>query len=199
VLVFIGSDFSLRDATLRLDGLWKATEAIHNTFQMMEIGVLRALAFWKMSRIDEATAVLERLMPMAAAGGWIRPFVELGLPMAEMLKYFLKQNVTVDHIGRILTAFGDIEKVAIPQGSPAQLVSEPSVSAPPLIESLTNRESEILEMLAQRLQNKEIAERLFISHETVKTHLTNIYQKLNVTKRREAVERAYKLGILTQR
>ena len=66
----------------------------------------------------------------------------------------------------------------------------------PLIEPLTNRELEILELLAQRLQNKEISEKLFVSPTTVKTHLQNIYQKLSVSGRRQAVESAKNLGIL---
>ena len=68
----------------------------------------------------------------------------------------------------------------------------------PLVEPLTNRELEILDLLAQRLQNKEIAEKLFISPETVKKHLNNIYGKLNVSSSRQAVEQAEALGILAQ-
>lgn len=64
------------------------------------------------------------------------------------------------------------------------------------MEPLTNREIDILELLSQRLQNKEIAEKLFISPETVKKHLQNIYQKLNAANRREAVENARNLDIL---
>jgi len=69
----------------------------------------------------------------------------------------------------------------------------------PLIEPLTNRELDVLELLAKRFQDKEIAEKLFISPTTVKTHLKNIYQKLNVSKRREAVESAKALGILDKK
>jgi len=62
---------------------------------------------------------------------------------------------------------------------------------------LTNRELDVLELLARRLNNKEISERLFISTTTVKGHLQNIYGKLEVSKRREAIEKAQSLGILT--
>jgi LuxR family maltose regulon positive regulatory protein len=61
---------------------------------------------------------------------------------------------------------------------------------------LTNRELEILQLLEKRWQNKEIAEKLFIAGETVKSHLNNIYQKLDVRNRRQAVEKARDLGIL---
>ncbi|MGD8293689.1 MAG: LuxR C-terminal-related transcriptional regulator, partial [Desulfobacterales bacterium] len=72
----------------------------------------------------------------------------------------------------------------------------PSRASQPPIEPLTNREIDVLNLLDQRLSNKEIAEKLFISTTTVKGHLQNIYGKLNVSKRREAVEKAYTLGIL---
>jgi DNA-binding CsgD family transcriptional regulator len=69
----------------------------------------------------------------------------------------------------------------------------------PLVEPLTNRELDILELLAQQLNNKEIAEKLFISNSTVKAHLVNIYRKLNVPNRREAIEKTMKIGILSGR
>jgi LuxR family maltose regulon positive regulatory protein len=73
----------------------------------------------------------------------------------------------------------------------------PSHSAPqPMIEPLTNRELDVLDQLAKRLSNKEIAEKLFISTTTVKGHLQNIYGKLGVSRRREAVEKARKIEII---
>jgi len=83
----------------------------------------------------------------------------------------------------------------LPSESPP--LSVPSSSSPqPLVEPLTTRELDVLDLLAQRLSNKEIAEKLFISTVTVKGHLQSIYGKLNVKKRREAVEKAKKVGIL---
>ena len=77
--------------------------------------------------------------------------------------------------------------------APADRLSRPSQL---LLEPLTNRELDVLELLAQRLSNKEIADKLFISPTTVKGHLQNIYQKLEVGKRREAVVKAKEMGIL---
>jgi LuxR family maltose regulon positive regulatory protein len=75
-------------------------------------------------------------------------------------------------------------------------VGRESVSNQPLVETLTHRELEVLDLLAQRLRNKEIAAKLFISPKTVKKHLDNIYSKLNVSTRQQAVDKSQKLGIL---
>jgi len=77
-----------------------------------------------------------------------------------------------------------------------QSVHRSSLSNQALVEPLTNRELEIIAQLAQRMSNKEIAEKLFISPETVKRHTINVYQKLNTSNRREAVARAGAIGIL---
>ena len=83
-----------------------------------------------------------------------------------------------------------------PLSESPSLSTSPFPSPQALVDSLTNREMDILELLQKRLSNKEIAEKLFISTATVKGHLQNIYGKLNVSKRREAVEKAKKIGIL---
>jgi LuxR family maltose regulon positive regulatory protein len=151
-------------------------------------------------------AAMERLtesLVLARPGGFIRNFVDMGPPMVDLLKRMHRQNVAVDYIENLLAAFSDDEQVVAPESesadhpvaSPYQPL-RPSTPSQPLLEPLTNRELDVLELLAQRLQNKEIADKLSVSTETVKAHLSNIYQKLNVSKRREAVEKAKKLGIL---
>jgi len=160
---------------------------------------------------------LERLtaaLNLAEPGGCIRLFVDLGPQMADLLKQLIDQNVAVGYIGRILDAFKeDAHKAVLDASDPDgpsshnRFSSSSSNSAfripnsdlhtsQPLVEPLTNRELDVLAMLAHRLSNKEIAAKLFISPETVKKHLNNIYGKLSVSNRRQAVEKAETLGIL---
>jgi LuxR family maltose regulon positive regulatory protein len=98
-----------------------------------------------------------------------------------------------------LDAFKEDEDRAMQDESDHLTAPSPHLRTQPLTEPLTNRELDVLELLVQRFQNKEIAEKLFISPETVKKHLNNIYGKLNVSSRRQAVEHARDLGILSAR
>ncbi len=155
----------------------------------------------------EAPAALEKLteaLALAEPSSFIRLFVDLGPRMADLLKQLQKQSVAVDYIEKILAAFRDDERAGGPEAADHPIASahqplRTSTLSQPLVEQLTNRELDALELLAQRWSNKEIAEKLFISTATVKGHLLNIYGKLNVRKRREAVEKAQILGILTRR
>jgi ATP/maltotriose-dependent transcriptional regulator MalT len=123
--------------------------------------------------------------------------------MADLLKRLHKKNDFVGYIEQVLNAFNDdtnsveVEPSEHPDDSDDR-PPHPSTPSQPLVEPLTNRELDVLELLAQRLQNKEIAEKLFVSNQTVKTHLKNIYQKLNVSTRRQAVTQADRLGIITR-
>jgi LuxR family maltose regulon positive regulatory protein len=97
--------------------------------------------------------------------------------------------VSPDYLDRVLAAF--------PDGQTGSNAARGGASeAQPLIEPLTPRELEVLALLARHLTNKEIAAELVISPVTVKTHTLNIYRKLDVRKRREAVERAQELNLL---
>jgi LuxR family maltose regulon positive regulatory protein len=184
ILVAVGSDRSLQQATDLLRTLRQQTETWHLVCPTIEILVLQALVLQKQGRTDEALAVLEEAVALAGPHGWVRPFVELGEPMADLLQRLPEQNGFRVYTDEILAKF-------VPS------VSRPAQATGRLVEALTNREEEILPLLIQRLQDKEIAARLFISTETVKSHLKHLYQKLDVRSRRQAVEKARALGLLS--
>jgi LuxR family maltose regulon positive regulatory protein len=118
--------------------------------------------------------------------------------MGDLLKRLVRQNVAVGYISRILAAFRDDERGALPVESDHPSSYSPSSSTQPLVKPLTNRELQILDLLGQRLQNKEMTSKMFISPQIVTKHLNNIYGKLNVSGRWQAVEKAHTLGILTR-
>jgi LuxR family maltose regulon positive regulatory protein len=205
-----GSKRSLKAATESLWNLKQQCEAWRFTCQIIEIAVLQALALEKRGRADEALDALKDAVALAEPGGWIRPFVEAGQTMADLLMRLRQQNVSVDYIERILAAFPDTasttplpdlrstnDKREFEAETIAQIPDPKSKIKNFLVEPLTNRELDVLELLAQRLRNKEIAEKLIVSPATIKSHLESIYQKLNVGKRLEAIDKARKLGILT--
>jgi LuxR family maltose regulon positive regulatory protein len=144
-------------------------------------------------------SALGRAITLAEPGGFIRPFLDLGPKMADLLNRLGKQNIAVKYVGKLLSAFRTERADAIRTASDDQSEMTLSTSPPPLGDSLTNRELDILELLSQRMSNKEIAEKLFLSPKTVKAHLYNIYQKLNVGTRRQAVEKANALGLLSNK
>jgi LuxR family maltose regulon positive regulatory protein len=135
---------------------------------------------------DEVSALklLEQAVELAQPGGFIRLFIDLGSPIVKLLQQLHNQGVALDYIGRILDAASKDHACV------------PTISQSALVEPLTDRELEILSLLAQRLTNKEVAAQLFISPGTVRQHTHNIYQKLDVKGRRQAVAVAGKLGIL---
>jgi len=160
----------------------------HNTCRTIQVLTLLSLACVKRNRMDDALTFIHRAVELSAAGGWIQPFREAGQPVADLLVRLRRQTKASEFVDDLLAAFDDAELDASPV--------RPPVTSQPLIEPLTNRELDVLELLAQRLQNKEIAEKLFVTTETVKGHLKNIYQKLGVSNRRMAVEEAKRLKVI---
>jgi ATP/maltotriose-dependent transcriptional regulator MalT len=105
----------------------------------------------------------------------------------------------VDYVGQILAAYRQDER-ALARGEPDPQTAHPqTLRNSPGEEFLTERELEILALLEQPLRNNEIADKLFVSRETVKSHLKNLYRKLNAGNRLEAVAKAQALGVLPQR
>ena len=190
---------SRRQAADLLDQLHDFLASIHYKKSLIEVLALQGLLHDTLGDASVAQEKIAKALALAEPGGFIRVFVDLGPQMADLLKRLHEQNVAVDHIEKLLAAFSYDEQVPVQEISKSQ-ASLTLAASPQLLEDpLTNRELDVLELLTQRLSNKEIAEKLFVSSETVKGHLKNMYPKLQVSNRREAVEKAKALGILSRR
>ena len=157
------------------------------------------MACEKQGKTEEGLGVLERAVTMARKGDVVLPFVELGAPMVDLLNGLTGEREFVVRVERLVAALGaPTDRSAAPEaGNHAmQGLEERRVAAGAGHGGLTHRELDVLELLARRLQNKEIADHLSISDLTVASHLKQIYQKLGVHGRRKAVERAVETGIL---
>ena len=158
---------------------------------------LLALTVHRLGRPEEALEILEEVVRLAEPGGWVRPFVEAGPPMPDLLEQLKATGVCVAYVEKLLTAIAELESKRARRRF--KTASPPPDAQQVLIDPLTNREQDILELLARRWQNKEIAARLGVSPETVKSHLKHIYQKLDAPNRIKAVEKARQLGLLPEK
>jgi len=182
---------SSRLATDFLNQLKAFFKRTHNTRFLMETLAYQALLDDTEGRREDAVAALEKAVKLAEPGGFIRVFVDLGPQIARLLATLRFEDAeTRRYVAQILVAFAPAE----PKGVREQGLL---VSAHPLLEPLTDREMDVLNLLAQRQTDREIAARLMISVSTVRTHTTNIRSKLDVHNRRQAVQRAKELGILS--
>jgi len=186
-----------------LDALHEIADRTHNTRFKIEILALRAVALDAQgitSATDaEAFFVLKQAVELARPEGFIRIFVDLGKPMQRMLHRIAKQDHLAETIRRILSAFSENDKNLDSNKSPTQSVRHPTPGISTLVEPLTSRELEVLTLLREPLSIKEIALRINVSYETVRRHIANLYGKLGVNRRWDAVARAEELSILPPR
>ena len=182
-----GSEESLKRACDLLEEIVTRSQSWNLVNHEIEAGALRSLALEKLGRAEEAIACLVKTLQMATPGGWVRPFLELGQPMAALMARLHQQQKISDFSHHLMSLLSSASV-----STEREVANEPDpVGISSLIqEKLTRRELSILELLAQRLQNKEIAARLFVSPETVKSHIKRLYQKLDVHNRRDAAAMA---------
>ena len=153
--------------------------------------VLQAVALHAHGEKDEAAQLLGEALALAEPGGFIRIFVDEGLPMAQLLSEAAAHGIMPDYTAKLLAVFE-----AEAQKSEDESHLSPAPTAQPLVEPLSQRELEVLQLIAQGLSNREICERLFLALDTVKGHNRRICGKLSVQRRTEAVEKARSLNIL---
>jgi LuxR family maltose regulon positive regulatory protein len=165
--------------------------SIHNNYCLMNVLALQALLSFRLGDEPAAEKKLARALTLAEPGGFIRMFKDLGTEMAGLLMKQAKKDPASDYSRRLQQAFQkdgrdtDVKPTAVPEADPVVKVSAR------LKNILTSREQEILELFIQRLSNQEIADSLYIAPSTVKRHTANIYRKLDVNNRREAVSKVY--------
>ena len=189
---------ALREAMSLLDRLQQAAAAGGRMGSVIEIGVLQALAHQAQGNLAPALVALERALRPAEPEGYVRIFVDEGAPMARLLSAAAAQGIMPDYCGKLLAAFAPVAAEVQPRpGAPATNADLPPASpAQPLIEPLSARELEVLQLIAQGLSNQAISARLFLALSTVKGHNRNIFGKLQVQSRTEAVAHARELGLL---
>jgi LuxR family maltose regulon positive regulatory protein len=171
------------DALGLLNRLTGEDEKAGRVLNQIETLILQALVFKNLNKEAESLAALRKALSLAEPGGYTRVFVDEGSHMAELL-------------GKILDAKGKIPRVFVKKLLPEFGLRRIKQSDDDLIEGLSKREMEVLMLIAAGLANKKITEALFISMSTVKTHLRNIYGKLNVHSRTEAIVKAKELDLV---
>ena len=168
--------------------------------EQLKAMVLQAVVHHVGGEKDKAVQLLGETLTLAEPGGFIRIFVDEGAPMAHLLHEAASRGVMPDYIGKLLSALkaekrkSEAKSYLPPTQPPIEPEARPGKSI--LIEPLSQRELEVLRLIAQGLSNREIGERLFLALDTVKGHNRIIFDKLQVQRRTEAVARAHELGLL---
>lgn len=173
---------SIDEAMGLLERLLHAAEEGERMGSVIEILLVQALALQAQGEGAAALTPLARALTLAEPEGYIRIFVDEGPPMATLLRAAAKDGVAPDYVRRLQMALGE------PHGKTP--VNQR------LIEPLSERELDVLRLLATELSGPEIARELIVSLNTMRTHTKNIYSKLGVNNRRSAVRRAEELGLL---
>ncbi|MFN8484187.1 MAG: LuxR C-terminal-related transcriptional regulator [Anaerolineae bacterium] len=195
ILLLQDTSASRKQAAAVLSRLRAFVTTTHNTRFTIKTLALQALLHDAQGDGRLALALLKQAVCLAEASGFIRLFVDLGPRMASLLARLQETGVRREYVGQILQAFGEIPR-AVPGREPANGAVISADGQAVLIEPLTEREREVLALLAQRLTNKEIAQVLVISVPTAKRHTHNILEKLQAANRRNAVATAIRLGLL---
>src|ERR671911_107112 len=157
----------------------------------LKVMVLQAVAHHAHGENNKAVHLLGDALALAEPGGFIRTFVDEGILMARLLSEAAAHVVMPDYAARLLVV---LEAEAQMSEDRSSLRSAPTAQS--LTEPLSQRELEVLQLIAQGLSNREISERLYLALDTVKGHNRRIYRKLRVRRRTEAVARAREFGLL---
>jgi LuxR family maltose regulon positive regulatory protein len=183
----------LVDVVALLGDLARRAESGGRLGRLIEIWIVQAMALQARGSQAEAVGLLQQALALAEPEGYLSVFLDEGPPMASLLQALAARGRTQDYVGRLLAAFR-----ARQEGAPERIGGPPTAPTTPtqLIESLTGRELEVLALISQGYSNRQIAEALVVSVNTVKRHTSNLYGKLAVGSRTQAIACAQELGLL---
>ncbi|MFC2029201.1 LuxR C-terminal-related transcriptional regulator [Chloroflexota bacterium] len=178
-----------------LKRLCHAAESASRNGDLVKYLIWRSLTHQALMQPNPAHSSLNQALVLAQPEGYVRSFVDEGEPMAELLGEAAFQGISPAYCRRLLSAFGEPEQSQqpTPKAERSSLVPRPSSS---LVEPLSERELQILQLLRTELSGPEIAHELVVSVSTVRYHTRNIYGKFGVHTRRQAIMRAERLGLL---
>jgi LuxR family transcriptional regulator, maltose regulon positive regulatory protein len=176
-----------QDVEKILDGMKPIITSGSRTARVLECQLLLAISSFKQHRLQEAYQILDSCLELAEPEGYVQIFLDIGRPALELITAYSYDNPTRNSL------FVQNIKDAI---SHAPCTEPHSTVQDGLPEALSTREVEVLQLIGQGHTNEEIAQQLFVARGTVKAHAANIFRKLDVSNRTEAVTRARQKGIL---
>jgi LuxR family maltose regulon positive regulatory protein len=178
-----------------LDRLLADAEAKDRQDSVLEILIVQAQALSAQGTRPAALATLSRALALGAREGYVRRFVDEGLAMQALLRQVAAGTVAPDYIQLLLAAFGQPASAAVRQGEGVPPVQARGPGPAALREPLSEREREVLRLIASGQSNAEVARALVIAVSTVKTHTNSIFGKLGVTSRTQAIALARDLQL----
>jgi LuxR family maltose regulon positive regulatory protein len=172
-----------------------AAEASGNTPVLIEALVFRSVSA---GRTQDAVSFLERALNLGAAEGYIRPFLNAGAPLVKLLRQAILENFYPGYAHKLLMALeGQTRRGAAFRIERAPAAGEAGrASTPILLEPLTDRERQVLRLLAAGLSSTEVAGELVLSTGTVRSYMKSLYAKLDAHSREEAIEKGQAAGVI---
>jgi LuxR family transcriptional regulator, maltose regulon positive regulatory protein len=182
------------EQAMRLLGrLRENAQAAQRMGSEIAILTLEAMAMQAKGEKESAASTLARALILAEPEGYVRTFVDEGPPMTKLLSGLLEDNQRgrLDSLRRVPAHY--LRKLLAALERDATGTARPATGLP---EALSERELEVLQLIASGKSNRRIASELFISVGTVKTHINHLYRKLDAHSRTQALARARELGLV---
>jgi LuxR family maltose regulon positive regulatory protein len=194
-LIREGSEGNLKVADEKLKELVEIATSLNNPVHLIEIYALQALLYDQKGKLDQAQEALVKSIELAERGNVIAYYIEIGKPFEHLVSKMpdeIKERKLMKEIDKVMKSTPLFSRAKEVEKVPSLKEQKEKLNI------LTSRELEVLTCVAEGLRNQEIADKLFNSEETIKKHISNMFQKLNVKNRLSLVTRSRELNILEQ-